>query len=81
MKNFNTHLLLSLQRNSSPTIARTIIDLALKYQNRGVVGIDFSGDSTLGKNESILTELVRAIEEYHHHPGLKFFKVDFLKRK
>jgi len=53
-------LLLSLQRASSLIHAKSTVDLALKYQNLGVVGIDISGDSTLGQIETILPELKRA---------------------
>lgn len=60
---FKSCLLLSLQRNSPPEFAKRTIDLALQYQDKGVVGIDISGDSTIGDIEAILPELVRAREE------------------
>lgn len=56
------YLLLSLQRNSSPEMAKTTVDLALKYQHLGVLGIDISGDSSLGQIELIMPELLRAKE-------------------
>ena len=55
-------LLLSLQRASSGPQAKATVDLALKYRDQGVVGIDLSGDSTLGQVETILPELKRAKE-------------------
>ena len=57
---FNARLLLSLQRSSSITTARTTVDLALKYRDQGIAGIDISGDSTLGNIELLLPELLRA---------------------
>jgi adenosine deaminase len=61
--NFEARLLLSLQRNSSPSVAQETIDLALTYQDRGVIGIDLSGDSTMGDIDLILPEFLRAKEE------------------
>lgn len=52
-------LLLSLQRNSPLATVRETIDLALKYRDQGVVGIDLSGDATTGQIETILPELLR----------------------
>ncbi len=59
---FEAKLILSLQRNSSLKAARETVDLALKYQAQGIVGIDISGDSTIGQVEMILPELLRAKE-------------------
>jgi len=59
---FRAALLLSLQRNSSPEIAKLTVDLALKYRTSGVVGIDISGDSSIGQIERIIPELLRAKE-------------------
>jgi adenosine deaminase len=64
---FQANLLLSLQRHSSISSARETIDLALKYRDRGVVGIDISGDSTIGNIDLILPELLQA-----KHAGLPF---------
>lgn len=55
-----TKLLLSLQRSSSPEMARMTVDYALKYRDQGIVGIDVSGDSTLGNIGNIIPELLRA---------------------
>ncbi len=61
-EDFHVRLLLSLQRSSSLVQAKNTVDLALKYMGQGVVGIDLSGDSTLGQIETILPELKRAKE-------------------
>jgi len=57
---FTAKVLLSLQRNSSLESARKTVDLAIKYKDRGVVGIDLSGDSTIGEVQTIREELERA---------------------
>lgn len=57
---FHARLLLSLQRSSNLEYAKATVDLALKYRDRGVVGIDISGDSTVGEIEALLPELLRA---------------------
>lgn len=61
-KGFKANLILSLQRSSSMTAVQKTIDLALKYQNRGVVGIDISGDSTIGQIDRIMPQLIQAKE-------------------
>ncbi len=60
---FQARLLLSLQRNSSSSTIRETTDLALKYKNRGVIGIDISGDSTIGQVDLILNDLLYAKEQ------------------
>jgi len=57
---FEAYLLLSLQRNSTLEVAKTTVDLALKYRSHGVIGIDISGDSSLGQIQQIMPELLRA---------------------
>jgi len=59
-KGVTARLLLSLQRNSPVEIGRMTVDLALKYQKDGIVGLDLSGDSTLGNLEEIASEFLRA---------------------
>jgi adenosine deaminase len=59
---FKSTLLLSLQRSSSLLFTKQTIDLALQYQDKGIVGIDISGDSTLGNIETSLPEILRAKE-------------------
>jgi adenosine deaminase len=56
-------LLLSLRRSSSLELAKNTIDLALKYRSHGIVGIDVSGDSTIGEIEVIMPEIRRAREQ------------------
>lgn len=60
---FDARVLLSLQRSSTPDYAKMSVDFALKYKERGVVGIDISGDATIGEIEVILPELFRAKQE------------------
>ncbi len=59
---FQANLLLSLQRNSNPEIAKITVDLALKHLSSGVIGIDISGDSCVSQIEHIMPELLRAKE-------------------
>ncbi len=58
--NLKANLILSLRRDTSEAIAEKTIDLALKYRDLGVVGIDVSGDSTQGDGRHIFSALVRA---------------------
>lgn len=58
--NFNILLMLSLKRASSLEMAKLTVDLALRYRERGVVGIDISDISTDGDIRNILPELRRA---------------------
>ena len=53
-------LLLSLKRNSSPLFSKLTVDLAIKYKQLGVVGIDVSGDSTVGDLTPLFSDLQRA---------------------
>lgn len=55
-------LILSLRRDTKHSIAQQTIDLALKYQDQGVVGIDLSGDSTQGDGIDVFSSLIRAKE-------------------
>lgn len=57
-------LILSLRRDTNDSIAEQTIDLALKYRNHGVVGIDLSGDSTQGDGKFIFSSLIRAKENH-----------------
>ncbi len=59
---FEARLLLSLWRSSSQSQTEKTVDLALKYRDRGIVGIDLSGDSTVGDVLRIIPELTRAKE-------------------
>lgn len=60
---FQAYILLSVQRNSTPEFAQRTVDLALKYRPQGVVGIDISGDSTIGDITAILPILLDAKEQ------------------
>ncbi|KAM3084498.1 hypothetical protein ACMFMF_001854 [Clarireedia jacksonii] len=43
-----TYLILSIDRRNDPETAMGVVDLAEKYRNQGVVGIDLCGDPTVG---------------------------------
>lgn len=60
---FSVLLMLSLKRTSSLEMAKLTIDLALKYREKGVVGIDISDISTAGDINTIMQELIRAKEK------------------
>jgi len=53
-------LILSLRRDTNNDIAKKTIDLAIKYKDSGIVGIDISGDSTQGNCSEIFEALLRA---------------------
>ncbi|MCH9630860.1 MAG: Cyclic adenylate deaminase [Chlamydiia bacterium] len=59
-KDFKATLLISVKRRSKKEFVEKSIDLALKYINSGVVGVDVSDDSTVGDIDCILDELIRA---------------------
>lgn len=59
-KNIKLKLIISLRRNTDIALAKKTIDLAINYKKQGVVGIDVSGDSTIGNITEIITELQRA---------------------
>lgn len=59
---FQANVILSLRRNSSLEMAKATVDLALKYRDEGVVGIDISGHSKIGQIDSLIPEFVRAKE-------------------
>ena len=40
----STYLILSIDRRNSPEQAMEVVDLAVKYRERGVVGVDLCGD-------------------------------------
>lgn len=62
-KNLKVNLLLSLRRNTPAALIKETIDLAIQHQKSGVVGIDISGDSTLGQIGELVSELHRAKKE------------------
>jgi len=58
--NFEAKILLSLKRKSTPECAQKTVDLALKYRDKGVVGIDIGDSSVDGNIINILPILVSA---------------------
>ena len=50
-----TYLILSIDRRNTPEEAMGVIDLAIKFSSRGVVGVDLCGDPSKG-NVSIFKE-------------------------
>ncbi len=64
---FKANVLLSIKRTSSGAYVQSTIDLALRYKDAGVVGIDLSDNSTNGDITRILPLLDQAREQ-----GLKF---------
>jgi adenosine deaminase len=60
-------LILSLRRDTNPALANQTINLALEYRDKGVVGIDLSGDSTVGD----VKLKAGMINEPANHPALK----------
>lgn len=56
-------LILSLRRDSSYDLATNTVFLTKKYYQRGVVGLDLSGDSTVGKGEYVIPALLEAKQE------------------
>jgi len=44
----NTKLILSIDRRNNPEEAMAVVDLAIKYKDQGVVGIDLCGDPAKG---------------------------------
>lgn len=55
-------ILLSLRRDTPEFLAELTVDLALAYREKGVSGLDISGDSTVGDGKGILKALLRAKE-------------------
>ena len=57
------NVVLSLQRSSSAAMVNKTIDLALKYRDQGVIGIDISGNAGIGQVDPIVSDLLRAKKE------------------
>lgn len=56
----HVNLILSLRRNSTIEDANETIDLAIKYRDMGITGIDISGESTKGDGSGIFEALQKA---------------------
>lgn len=54
------NLLLSFRRDTPRFVAEETIALALKYRDRGITGLDLSGDSSIGDASQLLSLLVEA---------------------
>ncbi len=61
-----TYLILSIDRRNTPKEAMEVVDLAIQYQSRGVVGVDLCGDPSKG-DISIFKEAFQKSQLY----GLK----------
>lgn len=48
-----TALILSIDRRNTPEQAQECVDLAVRYADRGVVGVDLCGDPMVGLGASI----------------------------
>jgi len=59
-EDFDVFLMLSLKRSSTQEMAQMTVDLAIKYQDKGIVGIDISDISTVGNIAQIVPELHKA---------------------
>lgn len=57
-----TNLLLSIDRRNDLPTALAVVDLALKYHSRGVVGIDLCGDPAVGDVSMFQPAFVKAKE-------------------
>ncbi len=57
-------VLLSLRRDTPAALAEKTLDLALKYQHQGIIGIDVSGNSIQGNGQTIFPTLIRAKKHY-----------------
>lgn len=56
----DARLLLSIDRKDPPSTSQRTVDLAMKYQSQGVVGIDLSGDPSKGTFSQWVPALTRA---------------------
>lgn len=56
-------IVLSLRRDSSKDLAESTVELALAYRNNGVVGLDLSGDSTIGDGTNVFAALQKGQSE------------------
>jgi adenosine deaminase len=57
-----TRLILSVDRRHSLSDAQEIVDLAIKYKNKGVVGVDLCGNPERGPLDHLESAFIRAKE-------------------
>ena len=62
----NAYLILSIDRRNTVARAMEVVDLALKYQSRGVIGVDLCGDSLCGDISIFRSAYVKAKENGLH---------------
>lgn len=77
-------LILSLRRDTPADVAQSIVDLAISYKDQGVVGIDVSGDSTVGDISNITPALRKAKEHglgLSLHLGESFDEIDSKEKR
>jgi adenosine deaminase len=55
-----TFLILSIDRRNTPAEAEEVVDLAIKYQSSGVVGVDLCGDPAKGDVRIFASAFARA---------------------
>ena len=60
------YLILSIDRRNTAAEAMEVVDLALKYQSRGVIGVDLCGDSLRGDISIFKTAYAKAKENGLH---------------
>jgi adenosine deaminase len=58
-----TNLILSIDRRNDPETAMQVIDLALAYRSKGVVGVDLCGDPAVGDVSIFEPAFTRARKE------------------
>lgn len=66
-----TNLILSIDRRNDLPTALSVVDLAVKYRSRGVVGIDLCGDPAVG-DVSIFEPAFRAAKAHGLKVTLQF---------
>ncbi|EEP79572.1 conserved hypothetical protein [Uncinocarpus reesii 1704] len=72
----STYLLLSIDRTKSATNALEVVDLAIKYQHRGVVGVELGGDPSKG-DVSIFASAFKRARDHGLHITLHFAETAF----
>ncbi|WEW56657.1 RT-like superfamily and adenosine deaminase domain-containing protein [Emydomyces testavorans] len=70
----STYLILSVDRTKSAANAMEVVDLAIKYQHRGVVAVELGGDPSRG-DVSVFREAFRKAKEHGLHITLHFAEI------